>query len=100
MPLADARISGQIKSTRPAFHGRPTASGDLYDETALTAAHRTLPLGTRVRVTRVSNGRSVIVRINDRGPVKKDRVIDLSWAAADSLDMVQDGLASMRLDLP
>jgi rare lipoprotein A len=96
----DASESGLASFYATKFQGRSTASGETYDETALTAAHRTLPFGTEVRVTRVSNGRSVIVRINDRGPRKKERVIDLSRAAADSLDMLREGLATVRLDLP
>src|SRR5205823_6298814 len=66
-------------------HGRKTASGEVFDMYALTAAHRTLPLGSRVRVTNLANGRAVDVRINDRGPTLADRIIDLSYAAARAL---------------
>ena len=66
----------------PGFHGRPTASGERFNTNALTAAHRTLPLGSRVLVTNRQTGRSVVVRINDRGPFVAGRVIDLSRAAA------------------
>lgn len=76
-----------------------TASGERFDKRAMTAAHRTLPMGTRVRVTHVASGRSVVVRINDRGPFKKGRVIDLSEAAAQSLDMTGKGLAHVRIDV-
>ena len=73
------------------YHGRLTANGEVYDMYALTAAHRSLPLGTRVRVTNLKNGRSVVVRINDRGPYKRGVIIDLSRRAASQLGMIQDG---------
>ena len=79
------------------YHGRTTASGERFDMNDMTAAHKTLPFGTRVRVTNVSNGKSVTVRINDRGPFVKGRVIDLSLAAAKKLDMVNAGVAQVRL---
>ena len=81
-------------------HGGPTASGERFDKRGLTAAHRTLPMGTRVRVTRVKNGRTVVVRINDRGPFgKKTRIIDVSEAAARALDMIDDGIAKVTLEI-
>ena len=80
------------------FHGRKTASGETFDETELTACHHTLPFGSRVRVTNLSNGRSVVVRINDRGTLEPGRIIDLSTAAAEKLHMVEAGLARVRLD--
>ena len=73
------------------FHGRPTASGEPYDMHDYTAAHRTLPLGTQCRVTNQHNGRRVVVRINDRGPRTRRRIIDLSRAAAAALDFVAAG---------
>jgi rare lipoprotein A len=76
-----------------------TSSGERFDKRAMTAAHRTLPLGTRVRVTHVSSGRSVVVRINDRGPFKPGRVIDLSEAAAEQIGMTNQGLAQVRIDV-
>lgn len=79
----------------PGFHGRPTANGEHFNTHALTAAHRTLPFGTKVRVTNKSNGRSVVVRINDRGPYVGGRVIDLSNASARALGM--SGLAKVSL---
>jgi rare lipoprotein A len=79
-------------------HGRFTASGERFDRHALTAAHRTLPFDTRVRVTNLRNGRSVIVRITDRGPFGRGRVIDLSEAAARELDMVERGIAPVRIE--
>jgi rare lipoprotein A len=78
-------------------HGRPTASGEPYDMTALTAAHRSLPLGACVEVMHLGNGRRVHVRVNDRGPYIDGRTIDLSHRAADDLGMVDDGLAQVRL---
>ena len=74
-----------------------TANGEVFDKYALTAAHKTLPLGTRVRVTSLANGRSVVVRINDRGPFVAGRVIDLSEAAATRLGMQSAGLAPVRM---
>jgi rare lipoprotein A len=76
-----------------------TASGEVMDEDGLTAAHRTLPLGTKVRVENLDNGREVVVRINDRGPFAKDRIIDLSKAAAAEIGMIEDGVASVRVSL-
>src|SRR5438045_4434962 len=81
------------------FHGRETASGERYDMYQLTAAHRTLPLGTWVKVTNLRNGRWVLVRINDRGPVPQQRIIDLSYSAARVLNMSGQGIARVRLDL-
>jgi rare lipoprotein A len=81
-----------------AFHGRRTASGTIYDERDLTAAHRTLRFGTRVRVTHLENGKEVVVTINDRGPFTKGRVIDLSREAARRLDLIRDGVARVRLE--
>ncbi len=81
------------------FHGRLTASGEPYDMFALTAAHRTLKMGTWVRVTNLRNGKSVLVRINDRGPVPESRIIDLSFEAATVLDFRAHGLAKVRVDV-
>lgn len=79
------------------FHGRETSSGELYDMYAMTAAHKTLPLPTYVRVTNLKNGRSVVVKVNDRGPFAKNRIIDLSYAAAHKLDMIGDGTAQVEV---
>jgi peptidoglycan lytic transglycosylase len=81
------------------FQGKPTASGEPYNMYDLTAAHPTLPLGTRVRVTNLRNGRSVVVRINDRGPVVPGRIIDLSYSAARVLKVKARGLQRVRLDV-
>lgn len=79
--------------------GRPTASGEIFDMRQLTAAHRTLPLGTRLRVANLENGRIVRVRVNDRGPYVTDRILDLSYGAARALDMVERGVARVRLEI-
>jgi rare lipoprotein A len=84
----------------PGFQGKRTASGERFDMNALTAAHRTLPFGTRVRVRNARNGREVVVRINDRGPQLRDRIIDLSKAAATALDLLQAGAAPVVLIVP
>jgi rare lipoprotein A len=80
-------------------HGLRTASGEIFDMGELTAAHRTLPLGTQLRVTNLENGRVVRVRVNDRGPYVTGRVVDLSREAARALDMVERGVVPVRLDL-
>ncbi len=79
------------------YHGRTTANGETFDQRKMTAAHRTLPFGTRVRVTDVASGKSVVVRVNDRGPFVKGRVIDLSRAAAEKLGMIRAGLAEVTI---
>src|SRR5688572_3587944 len=79
--------------------GNRTASGERFNPNGLTAAHRTLPLGTKLRVTNVANGRSVIVRVNDRGPFVGNRVIDVSLGAAREINMVRSGKARVRLEL-
>lgn len=90
---------GEASYYNDALSGHPTASGEPYDPTALTAAHRTLPLGTRVRITNLRNGNTVDVRINDRGPFVAGRIIDLSRAAARHLGMVRRGIADIHLHL-
>lgn len=79
------------------LHGRPTANGERFDKEQLTAAHRTLPFGTCVRVLSISTGRTVDVRINDRGPFVGDRLIDVSEAAARELGMISAGVGRVRL---
>jgi rare lipoprotein A len=80
------------------FHGRPTASGVAYDQTALTAAHPTLPFGTLVCVTNTQNGRTVAVEINDRGPFTGGRIIDLSRRAAQEIGMINSGSVRVRVE--
>ena len=81
------------------FQGKPTASGQPFDMRALTAAHRTLPLGSRIRVTNLRNHRSAILRVNDRGPWTKGRMLDLSYGAAQALGMVRDGVAPVCMEV-
>ncbi len=83
----------------PGFHGKTTASGVIYNQHDLTAAHQTLPLGTRVLVTNLENGRSIEVLINDRGPFAKGRIIDLSYAAAETLGMIGPGTIPVRIEV-
>lgn len=83
----------------PGFHGTRTSNGEVYDENDTTAAHRTLPFDTIVRVVNTANEKSVNVRINDRGPYVGERIIDLSRAAADKIDMLDSGTARVRLEL-
>jgi len=81
------------------FEGRTTASGEKYWHSKLTAAHRTLPFNTRIRVTNLSNNQTVVVRVNDRGPFVKDRIIDLSKSAARKLDFIKDGVCNVKLEV-
>jgi rare lipoprotein A len=81
------------------FHGKETASGEAFNMYDLTAAHPTLPLGTYVKVTNLRNGRTVVVRVNDRGPVVEGRIIDLSYEAARVLHLENQGIQQVRLDL-
>jgi rare lipoprotein A len=83
----------------PNFHGRQTASGELFNQEDLTAAHPVLPIGTRVRVTKLDTNQSVDVEINDRGPFVDGRIIDLSLAAARALNMLKEGTAKVRLEV-
>jgi rare lipoprotein A len=92
------REEGAASWYGPNFAGRPTANGEIFDPDRLTAAHRTLPFGTRVHVTNLENGRTVTVRINDRGPFAHGRIIDLSRAAAEAVDLIATGLARVRLE--
>ncbi len=80
------------------FHGRRTSSGEIYDMLALTAAHKTLPIPCFVKVTNLENGKQLILRVNDRGPFVKDRIIDLSYAAAHKLGMTKKGTAKVRVE--
>lgn len=80
-------------------HGRKTASGERFNMNALTAAHPTLPFGTQVAVTNLDNGRTVMLRINDRGPFIRGRIIDVSYRAAQDLGMVREGLARVRVQV-
>ena len=83
----------------PGFHGRRTANGERFNQNDLTAAHRSLPFGTKVKVTNLRNGRSVVVRVNDRGPFSRGRIIDLSKAAARIIGVFQSGSAPVLLEV-
>ena len=100
-PEADATESavvqkGQASYYARSFQGKETASGETFNE--LVAAHKTLPFDTRVEVTNLENGKQVTVRINDRGPFKPGRIIDLSRVAANRIDLLEDGIAPVRIE--
>jgi rare lipoprotein A len=102
--VTSSRPSGLVQEGKCSFYGReaqggPTASGERFDMHQLTAAHRTLKMGTHVRVTNLRNGRSVVVRINDRGPYGRGRIIDVSLAAAKALDMIDAGVVPARVEV-
>ena len=90
---------GEASWYGPGFHGRKTANGERYNQNDLTAAHKELPINSVVRVTHEGTGKSVVVRINDRGPFHGDRVIDMSYAAAKAIGMVQQGKANVKIEL-
>ncbi|MCK9408657.1 MAG: septal ring lytic transglycosylase RlpA family protein [Bacteriovoracaceae bacterium] len=81
------------------FHGKKTANGEQFDMHALTAAHRSFPFNTKVKVTNMDNGKSCVVRVNDRGPFKLERIMDLSLGAAETLDMLKTGTANVMLEV-
>ncbi len=94
-----AIYSGQATWYGPGFDGRRTANGEVFNSNALTAAHRSLPFGTKVRVTNMNNGRSVVVRINDRGPFTRGKIIDLSAGAARAINMINSGVAPVKVEV-
>ena len=98
-PRVLAVKTGQASWYGPGFYGGRTASGERLTRGTLTAAHRNLPFGTKVRVTNLWNGRSAVVRINDRGPFHGNRLIDLSHGAADALGLISSGVAQVRLEV-
>jgi len=93
------QITGMASWYGPGFNGRQSANGEIFNQNALTAAHRSLPFGTMVRVTNLNNGRSVIVRINDRGPYVGNRILDLSAGAAQQIGMISSGVAPISLEI-
>jgi len=107
LPIAPAPVAprvvavsqGQASWYGPGFYGNRTASGEVLRQGTLTAAHRTLPFGTKVRVTNLWNGRATVVRINDRGPFTGGRVIDLAHGAASQLGVVASGIAQVKLEV-
>lgn len=94
----DYRAEGIASWYGPDFHGRPTANGEIFDMNGISAAHPTLPMPSYLRVTNLANGRSIIVRLNDRGPYAKERVVDLSIGAAKALDFYAQGLTRVRIE--
>lgn len=96
-PVTDGLQSGTASWYGKDFHGRPTASGEIYNMYGMTAAHKTLPLGTALDVTNLDNGRQTKVIVNDRGPFVAGRIIDLSYSAAKELDMVGPGIARVSI---
>ena len=97
--LVVSTSTGEASWYGPGFFGNRTANGELFKRGTMTAAHRTLPFGTKVRVTNLRNGRETVVRINDRGPFAGDRVIDLAHGAAHHLGLVSSGIAQVRLEV-
>jgi rare lipoprotein A len=94
-----SEVTGLASYYGSRFHGRPTASGELYDQEQLTAAHPSLEFGTKVKVTNLDNRRSVVVRVNDRGPFRGGRIIDLSKRAAKQLDFIAAGIAHVKVEV-
>lgn len=103
--LAQQHVYSQTSETGKAsyyndkFEGRKTASGEIFKQAKMTAAHRTLPFNTRIKVTNLSNNKSVVVKINDRGPFVKDRILDLSKAAATKLDYIDKGVTKINWEV-
>lgn len=96
---ASKKISGIVSWYADKFHGKKTSSGELYDKQGLTAAHKTLPFGTKVKVTNTRNGKSVIVKVNDRGPHTKSRLMDLSRAAFSSIGSTSSGTLNVEMEI-
>ena len=92
-------LSGVASWYGPGFHGRTTANGEKYNMNGMTAAHKSLKFGTKVRVTNENNGKSVVVRIDDRGPYVGSRIIDLSKSAAQAIDMIGPGTAAVTVEV-
>ena len=91
--------SGKCSYYASKFHGRPTASGEKYDKTKYTAAHRKLPFGTILLVTNLVNKKTVEVKVNDRGPFKPERIVDLSEVAAKEIDMIRSGIVKVKIEI-
>ena len=98
-PALEAVGSGMASYYGRELAGNRTASGERFSPGAMTAAHRTLPLGSKLLVTNLNNGKSVVVRVNDRGPMKRARIIDVSFGAAQQMQMLRSGTAMVRLEL-
>ncbi len=98
-PIAPQAMQGKASYYAEQYQGRPTANGETYDMYAMTAAHPSLPFNTPIRVTNLQNGRSVVVRVNDRGPFKPGRVVDLSLAAAQQIGLILNGSADVSVEV-
>jgi rare lipoprotein A len=98
-PAPGTSVEGMASWYGPNYHGRPTASGEIFDQTALTAAHPYWAFGTRVKVTLLSNGRSVVVKVNDRFGGHKGRIIDVSKGAAERIGLIGPGVGRVRLEI-
>jgi len=94
-----SKFTGEASYYADKYHGRMTANGEIFDMNKVSAAHKTLPFGTKLKVTNISNGKSVTVKINDRGPFVAGRIIDLSKAAAERIDMIDSGVAQVELEV-
>lgn len=94
---SEESVVGWCSYVSSVLHGTPTASGEVYDETELTAAHRSYPFGTRLRVTNLSNDEEVVVRVNDRGPYRPNRILDVSLRAARELEFVEEGVTKVEI---
>jgi rare lipoprotein A (peptidoglycan hydrolase) len=94
-----AKLASVASWYGPGFHGRRTANGEIFNQYAMTAAHKSLPFGTKVKVTNLNNGRSVVIRVNDSGPFVPGRVIDLSQGAAAKIGMISSGTAPVKLEV-
>ncbi len=92
-------LEGVVSYYAKDFHGKETSNGETFNMNDLTCAHRTFPFGTKVKVTNLENGRSVVVRVNDRGPFVEGRIMDLSLAAAKQIDLIASGTTKARLDV-
>ena len=92
-------LEGKVSYYAHDFHGKQTSNGETFDMHALTAAHRTFPFGTKVRVTNLENNKTVLVRVNDRGPFKEGRIMDLSMGAAKEIDLILNGTARARIEV-
>jgi rare lipoprotein A len=98
-PSGEPELEGIASYYGDEFVGRQTSSGEVYSQAGLTAAHRSLPFNTKIKVTNIENGLSVVVRVNDRGPWKSDRILDLSLSAAKQLNMIPAGTARVRIEI-
>ncbi len=90
---------GEVSYYGPGFHGKTTANGETYNQNAMTCAHKTLPFNTKLKITNLANNKSVVLRVNDRGPYKKGRIVDLSVAGAKKIGLIQMGVAKAKVEI-